>query len=215
MKKITFFIGFLCIVGNLSASLVKVEFEGVIDSVGSSSDLLPSYLTVGATYTGYYVYDNDINPDNIVTYSNGITYNYNYEPSAIYVEIINPNNSNDYLSFQSTTADEGYSITISNVDGGQYVIRSNNIASNNDLLSPVVVFDLSFYNSDNSSFGLRPALLDEYEMGYIFIDAKDYNNELVDFNFGGVVTKTTVVPEPSIISMVVIGTIGIIKSRKR
>ncbi len=213
MKKITFFIGFLCIVGNLSASLVKVEFEGVIDSVGSSSDLLPSYLTVGATYSGYYTYETI--PDSLYESTNAKGYYYYSGQSGMYLEIVNPNNTDESLIIQTNPNDVDYSISISNSDKGDYYIKSKSNNINSQVLSPVLVFQCIFNDSVNDSLELRPATIEEYASNYLFVQGKDYSNELVDFNFGGVVTKTTVVPEPSIVSMVVIGTIGIIKRRKR
>ncbi len=217
MKKITFFIGFLCIVGNLSASLVKVEFEGVITGSGFEG-ALPDYVTNGSVIEGYYQYDT--NDFSFIDYGDAKEYQFDSLPSSLYVEIKNPNNDNESLIFQTDPTNVSVSIFIENdtIYEGGYIITSENNISNDASLAPIVDFNWRLSNliSGNTSLGLRPVSLDDYSSNVLTIIGKDYqSNEAPDFNIFVEISSVDVVPEPLSLTLFGCGAIGIIKRRKR
>ncbi len=209
MKRIFLLLNILILTSFVNAGIITVEFEAEITHINDLNSPFPDYVAEGAIIEGCYVYDSDVSPI-INPNTNNAIYQYDSAPYGMAVKFINPNDENDYVLIESDPSNVDFRIIIG--PSGTFTAGSNTWACDDFSLPTLFDFSLKLWSAiepaDNTELFIPD--LENYQGNNLYLYGKEYSSYFqISANI------TSIVPEPSIISMVVIGTIGIIKRRKR
>ncbi len=194
------------VTGFASAEIVKIAIEANVTGITDEGNYLESNINVGDTITGYYIYDTSTQ-DSEPSESLGRYWHYSY-PCGVYLAC------ND-LEFQTDPEDTEFLLQLADnsslYDFEGYLFNSYNNLTANDTPVDTIRWYLEDKNLNNlhtdNLFTYAPDLL---EWDFNQLDIRSDRN----FNIHAEVTFAEVIPEPSSILLLGLGSMLIKRKNK-
>jgi hypothetical protein len=193
-----------------SAAIIEIGLTAEITYIDPYDEWLNEQFDIGDIITGSYTYDSST-PDSLPSTQHNALYWHYDPPFGVYL------NANNWV-FQTDPEDVQFLVAVANRTGGDnYLIRSlRNLHLSNGFAVSYITWQLDDFSGtalSSTDLPTTPPLLKDWEQVYgltVQFGSSPWGGPIIR----GMVTSVWLVPEPSTLLLIILGSLVLVKSPK-